>query len=174
VTSVQHIYALDADIALRARTAITTSDRITVSLAVVDHATRSVLHGAGALPSVGMTSPRSPDSSVVSLNTAASAVRSAIVGLAADLNLYDHPAVVVDVVTTSARQRCCELRFGVVLQESNSVSLPPNDSLRWLRIDSPAPFFTTDWAVLCAALQDLLANPSGSSPLIAEPHRTVS
>jgi hypothetical protein len=174
VTSVQHISALDTDVALRARTAIATSDRITVSLAVVDHATRSVLHGTGALPSAEIANPRLSDGRAMPLNTAAAAVRSAVVGLAAELKLHDHPVVVVDIITTSAQARCCEVRFGVALQTRDDVSVPPNGDLRWLGIDAPAPFFTTDWAVLCAALQDLLANPSGSSPFVAESRRMAS
>lgn len=171
MTSVQHLFALSVDIALRARTVIATSEQAIVSLAVLDTDSRSVLHGAATLPSAELQLQPATVGRPAPLSSAVPALKTALSELFAVLSLETCPAVLVDVVATAGRPRCCELRFAALFDHRGERPRAYHDELRWLSVDSPAPFFTTDWAVLCAALQDILADPRSAVELVPEPHR---
>lgn len=174
MTSVQHLSALGADIALRARTVLAMSDQVVVALAVLDADSRAVLHGAAALPSVKLQQPPGGGRRPASLSASTPSLHSALDTLFTGLALGPRPAVLVDVVETPGLPRSCELRFATTIEHREGALCAPSDGLRWLSVDSPTPFFTTDWAVLCAALQDLLAEPDSAVDLFSDTHHQVS
>ena len=137
--------ALRLETASQADAIVAEREKFAVAVAVVDPSRRSVLYGSVSLPMLMVTNDGADPLKAVQMVCDELGVVPA------------NPCVLVDVAPSRSGQPC-ELRFAIVAQPGY---VAPDHmqgmSLRWLKVDVDAPFYTPDWMLLTTAIQELLA-----------------